>query len=87
MKRTIALIACALLALTACSTTDPKADILNNVRAAAITSGLTEVQADCVVDGLAKLTVEQLQSIADDTADAETTQSYTFVAAQCLLSE
>ena len=86
MKRAIVVLACAMLALTACSTTDPKADILGNVRAAAISSGLTEIQADCVVDGLSKLTVEQLQAIADDTADAETTQAYTFVAAQCLLS-
>lgn len=84
MKRTIVALAAVALVLTACSTTDPKAEILTNVRAAAIEQGLTEEQANCVISGLSTLSVEQLKAIGDGTADADTTQAYTFIAAQCL---
>lgn len=82
----LVLVATLALALSACGSNDPKAEILDGVRSAAIDNGLTDVQADCVVKGLGELTVEQLQAIGDNTADAATTQAYTLVAAQCLLS-
>ena len=88
MKRAALLVAIGslTLVLAACSTSDPKAEILDGVRAAAIENGLTEVQATCIIDGLRELTVEQLKAIGDNTADRATTQAYTMVAAQCLLS-
>ena len=88
MKRALAGIPVVVLALAlaACgSSADPKVEMLDGIRAAAIESGLTEAQAACVVDGLDDLTIDQLNAIADDTADAATKQAYTFVAAQCLL--
>jgi hypothetical protein len=90
MKRTIVILAVAALALTACgssSTPDPKSSMLDGVRAAAISSGLTEEQADCIVDGLSDLSVEQLNAIAADTADPATEQAYTMVAAECLVAK
>ncbi len=90
MKRTILVIVAGVLALSACSSTstpDPKASILDGVRAAAIMSGLTEEQATCIVDGLGDLSIEQLKAIGADTADAATQQAYTLVAAQCLIAK
>lgn len=88
MRRAVLLVAIGslVLALAACGSSDPKAEILDGVRAAAIENGLTEVQAACIVDGLRELTVDQLNAIGNDAADATTTQAYTMVAAQCLLS-
>ena len=88
MRRAALLVALGslVLALAACGSSDPKAEILDGVLAAAIENGLTEVQATCIVDGLRELTVDQLNTIGDDTADAATTQTYTILAAQCLLS-
>lgn len=90
MKRTIVILAFAVLALTACgssSTPGPKSSILDAVRAAAISSGLTDEQATCIVDGLRDLSVEQLNAIGADTADAATEQAYTLVAAECLVAK
>ena len=90
MKRTILVIAAAAFALSACSSTstpDPKASILDGVRAAAISSGLTEEQATCIVDGLDDLSIDQLKAIGANTADAATQQAYTLVAAQCLIAK
>lgn len=90
MKRTILVLVVAAFALGACgsaSTPDPKTSILDGVRAAAISSGLTEEQATCIVDGLTDLSVDQLNAIGNDTADSATKQAYTLVAAQCLIAK
>ncbi len=89
MNKLCALVAClgVTVVLTACGSSDPKADILDGVRSSAVGRGLTQVQADCIVEGLRPLTVDQLYSIGAGTADEATTQAYTLVAAQCLLSK
>ncbi len=88
MRRAVVLLAGASLAfaLAACAGSDPKAEMLAGIRSAALARGLTQTQVDCVIAGLKDLTVEQLTAVGDGKADATTTQAYTMVAAQCLLS-